>query len=345
MSDGDSSVISLQEAVDRYLSEVSSKLSPDSHSRDERLGRMLLKGLDGELPLSEVSPRELDDYRQKRLKDASAATVAKDFVFLSSLYDTAIEKWQLDLGGNPVNSLGTTARTHGRDRRLRHGEKMRLLAACDKHSNPLLGWVVRIALETAMRKSEILALKEADVDLGKRLAIVPKTQAKAPRPVPLTQVAVQVFKEVIANKERPADSKLLFYGDLGRYDTRRPYAIDRIFRQLLLTARMKAFKFADLRHEAISRLQEAGLNELEIIAIAGTRAIRGRRQPQQQPEALVKRLDALGIGLDDGDAVLVRKKTRKEPADEEPVGSSTNKRGVKRGNRGSFGVAVGVRGR
>ncbi|MBF0455686.1 MAG: site-specific integrase [Magnetococcales bacterium] len=337
-----SAELTFQAALHRYLLEVSSRLSPQSQARDERLASMLIKRLGGERSLASITPLVLSEYREKRLKDASAATVEKDFVFLSALFERAMGVWQMAGQANPVSSLGSTARTHGRDRRLRPGERVRLLAACDKHPNPMLGWVVRLGLETAMRKSEILTLKQEDIDLKKRIAVVPKNQTKAPRPVPLTQKAVHIFQEIFAQKDRPTDTPLLFYGELGRFETRRPYAIDRVFRQLLLTARMKAFRFSDLRFEAISYLREVGLSELEIIALAGTRGIRGRRRPEQQPEALVKRLDALGVGVIKGKGGESAVGVRRRPKPEEAVKPALKRGSGRRGGRGSFGVPVGV---
>jgi integrase len=334
------SPMSFQAAMDRYLSEVSSQLSPSSQARHERLVRMLIKGLGGERPLGSITPLLLSDYREKRLKNASAGTVEKDFLFLSELFERALSHWQVDFEGNPVNNLGSTARTHSRDRRLRPGEQVRLLAACDQYSNPMLGWVVRLALETAIRKSELLALKREHVDLENRTVTIPKTQTKAPRPVPLSQVAVQTLQEVFAQKNVPEDTSLLFYGELGRYETRRPYAVDRTFRKILMIARMKAFRFSDLRFEAISRLEDAGFSELEIVAIAGTRAIRGRRDPQQQPAALVTRLDALGVGVLSADHPVARRKNPPGKRAKEP--ELEEKKGRRGGGRASFGITVGI---
>ncbi|MBF0446662.1 MAG: site-specific integrase [Magnetococcales bacterium] len=338
----DTNIFTLKAAMDRYLREVSSKLSLQGQARDERLAAMLNKRLGGQQALESITPLTLSDYREKRLKEASAGTVEKDFLFLAALYDWAIRHWQLGLNGNPVNSLGRTALSHGRERRLRPGESVRLLAACDQHVNPLLGWIVRLGLETALRKSELLALREGDVNLQQRVVVVPKSQTKAPRPVPLTQVAVEIFKEVLSHRERPTDSDLLFYGELGRFGTRKPYAIDRVFRQLLLTARLKAFCFGDIRFEAISRLREAGCTELEIIAIAGTRTIRGRRRPEQQLPALLARLDALEIGLVSSKNQPRQRKQISSVSSQEEVEPEPKTRG-KRGERGSFGISIGIR--
>jgi integrase len=343
MTMGDHQEVTLQLAMERYLSEIGGRLSPKSLTRSERLARTLVKGLGGDQLLGSITPLALAAYREKRLKSASAATVEKDFVFLSKLFTEAITQWQIGLEVNPVNSIGNTSKSHGRNRRLRDGEQVRLLAACDQHVNSFVGWVVRLSLATALRKSEILLLQKTDIDIEKRVVIVPKTQSKSPRPVPLTQVGVELFTDIFAQSTPPDDTKLIFYGELGRYESRRPYSIDTVFRRVLLTARMKEFQFGDLRFEAISRMREAGLSELEIIAIAGTRAIRGRRQPQQQIKALINRLDSLGVGLV-GDKQALLHKTKREPEELE-VAASSRKTRAKPASRGSFGVAVGIKSR
>ncbi|MBF0194883.1 MAG: tyrosine-type recombinase/integrase [Magnetococcales bacterium] len=335
--------ITLNEAFDRYMAEIEQKLSPQSITRHERLGRTLAKGLGRDTTLASITPLLLDGYREKRLKGASAATVEKDFVFLADVFEHAINKWQLGLEVNPVNNLGSTARTHRRDRRLRAGEQVRLLAACDRLNNPFLGLIVRISLLTALKKNEILILKNEDIDLQKRIVVVPKTSSRAIRIVPLSRQAVKVFAEAMRQENRPDNVKLIFYGEEGRYDTRRPYAIDRIFRQVLLTARMKSYRFSDLRYEAICRFREAGCNELEIIAIAGTRTIRGRRHPQQKVDALLARMDELDIGMLDYDESISTNKAKKVKDTNDDT--LATKRGTKPVSRGSFGVAVGIKAR
>jgi len=43
----------------------------------------------------------------------------------------------------------------GRDRWLTAEEEKKALAACDEHSNPMPGWIERIARRTGMRAGEI----------------------------------------------------------------------------------------------------------------------------------------------------------------------------------------------
>lgn len=64
----------------------------------------------------------------------------------------------------------------GRDRRLSADEEKALLRACDHHSNPMLGWIVRIALYTGMRAGEINTLTRRQVNLEKRTVHLTETK-------------------------------------------------------------------------------------------------------------------------------------------------------------------------
>jgi integrase len=79
----------------------------------------------------------------------------------------------------------------------------------------MMGWIVRIALETGMRWSEILTLRESQVDLKRRIVRLLKTKNTQPRTVPLTLSAVEMFSKAIENPVRPDDTDLIFLEHLA----------------------------------------------------------------------------------------------------------------------------------
>ncbi|MEO5348977.1 MAG: site-specific integrase [Magnetococcus sp. YQC-3] len=287
--------LTLQQLLQRYLTEVSSKKSPLTFAREERIARHLTTRL-GAMPLSELTPLILTEFRETRLQEASAYTVARDLALLSQVVETAIAHWGVTLTGNPLNAIPDPVEVHGRGRQLRPGERLRLVAACGRHSNPMLGWVVRIILSTGMRKAEVLHLQRSHIDLTARVAHLPRVGSWAPRDIPLTQEASKVFKEALRHVKGIDDTPLLFFGEPGKFGQRRPYAIDRVLRQALNRARLKPFSCDELRDDAILRMREAGLTEQEVVAITGLRTLRiDRRAAHLQPEVLVQRLDQLGL--------------------------------------------------
>jgi integrase len=156
----------------------------------------------------------------------------------------------------------------------------------------MMGWIVRIALETGMRWSEILTLREPQVDLKRRIVRLLKTKNTQPRTVPLTLSAVEMFSKAIANPIRPVDTDLIFSGAPGRDGVRRPYQFDRMWQAIKRKEGLKDFHFHDLRHEAVSRFVEAGFSDQEVSAISGHKSMQMlKRYTHLRTEDLVVRIE------------------------------------------------------
>lgn len=219
------------------------------------------------------------DYRDKRLKEGkSNNTVRLELALLGHLYTIAIKEWRIGIEVNPVHNVRKPSSGNGRNRRLVDDEELRLLAACDEYSNPILGWVVRIALYTAMRNGEIFSPTESNVDLIKKVVTIHDTNNKDSRTIPLTNKAQAVFKHALSNPHRSPDTDLLFHGEPGRDGIRRAYSIEKPWRQALAKAEIEGFKFHDLRHEATSRFVEAGLSDQQVASITGHKSMQMLRR-------------------------------------------------------------------
>ncbi len=172
-------------------------------------------------------------------------------------------------------------------------EESTILAAVDAHSNPMLGWIVRIALQTGMRLSEIVTLQRGQVDLNRRIVRLLKTKNTHPRTVPLTTVATELFRQALAHPVKPKGIELLFFGEPGRTGLRGPYQFDRIWQELKKKHGLNDFHFHDLRHEAVSRFVEAGFSDQEVSAISGHKSMQMlKRYTHLRAEDLVARMDA-----------------------------------------------------
>ncbi|MCU7873382.1 MAG: site-specific integrase [Candidatus Thiodiazotropha sp. (ex Lucinoma borealis)] len=80
----------------------------------------------------------------------------------------------------------------GRDRRLETQEESKLLEALKK---TIVGDMVRFALETAMRRSEIVHMQWKDVPLTRRTVHIPETKTETPRTIPLNSEACNIPKQ------------------------------------------------------------------------------------------------------------------------------------------------------
>ncbi len=179
-----------------------------------------------------------------------------------------------------------------RERRLAKTEAERLLAACDRHANPMLGWIVRVALHTGMRLGEIVSLQVEQVDLQRRILRLTQTKNGSARTVPLTKPAVAVFTAALADPRRPQDTDLLFCGAPGKSGKRGPYRFEKVWNDLKKRIGLADLHFHDLRHEAVSRFVELGLSDQEVAAISGHKSMQMlKRYTHLRAEELVARLD------------------------------------------------------
>lgn len=292
--------MTLEKALNRYLAEVSPTKAPKTAKSEAGSAKILIPRL-GKYSLAALSADILADYRDSRLAERSRRktlvspnTVRLELALLSHLFTVAIQEWRIGLPMNPVLNIRKPSPGQGRDRRLSADEERRLVAAVNAHSNPMLGWIVRIAIETGMRSSEITGLRCQQVDLQKRVVRLTDTKNDSSRTVPLTKVATETFRAALDYAVRPKDCSLVFFGEPGKDQKRRPYAFSKTWGLLKKDLGMPDLRFHDLRHEAVSRLVEGGLSDQQVSAISGHKSMQMlRRYTHLRAEDLVERLDQI----------------------------------------------------
>jgi integrase len=168
---------------------------------------------------------------------------------LSNLFTIAISEWNYPLI-NPVLAVGKPKINPGRDRRLYIGEEDLLLANASQE----MKCFIIIAIETAMRRSEIVGLKRSWIK--GRVAYLPDTKNSTARQVPLSIRALEAFAEMPIR-----DDDLIFSFKNGSYS--------KIFLRICRKAGIEDLTVHDLRHEACSRLFEKGLDLMQVKAVSG----------------------------------------------------------------------------
>lgn len=213
--------------------------------------------------LAKLTSADVASYRDERLKTVAPATVIRELNTVSHAIEIASREWGLWLPRNPVKLVRRPPVPRGRTRRFKEGEENALLTACDRGRTPLLKPLIVLAIETGMRRGELLDLRWQHVDLKLAVAHLPLTKNGDSRDIPLSRRAVAILQELRAedsNRER-------VFPITGN-------AVRLAFEHLRVRAGMSDLRFHDLRHEAISRLFEKGLNIVEISAISGHRELK-----------------------------------------------------------------------
>lgn len=284
--------MTIAEALGRYEREIVPQKKASTQAREGTRIREL-KAYFGKYSLAAVTPDLVADFRDMHLAQGkSNNTVRLELALLSHMFTVAIKEWHLGLTFNPVANIRKPSPGPGRTRRLVGDEQARLLDAVSRHSNPMLSWIVQLAIQTGMRQSEILQLTVHQVDLAQRVVTLVDTKNTTARTVPLTRIATQVLQQALANPTRPKDTDLVFFGEPGRDGHRKPYHFLKTWQTIRQKLGMTDLRFHDLRHEAVSRLVESGLSDQEVASISGHKSMQMlRRYTHLRAQDLVKKLD------------------------------------------------------
>jgi integrase len=269
----------LADLLERYAATiVPRKRSAD---RERYMLRVVLRHPMARLSLYRLTPVEVARYRDDRLLVVSGATVRRELAIVRHCLEVARSEWGFVLPINPVRQVKLPRPSNPRERRATAGELKRLLAACEGTSSRWLYAVIELAVETGMRRSELLAMRWADVDMVGRTVLLRNTKNSLPRSVPLSPRAL----EILQGTRRVGDTVFVVSANAVRL------AWERLKRR----AEVSGLRFHDLRHEAVSRFFEKGLNMPEVAAISGHRDPRMlMRYTHPKPEAIALKLGRTG---------------------------------------------------
>jgi len=252
--------LTLREAIERYITEIAPlRRRPDDAASKARL--WLATKL-SDTAVSRIKASDLAKHRDARIADGkSGNTVRLELGFLSRLFEVGIKEWGWAVE-NPVRRITPPRCAAGRERRLRGDEEARLFAACDESKSRFLGAVVRLAIETGMRRGEILSLGWDAIDMTRRTAHLSAGQTKTEksRTIPLSTEAIRVLSAL------PRQIN-------GRVFQIKPKTFGHTWARAVEKAGIKDLHFHDLRHEATSRLFERGFSITEVASITGHQSL------------------------------------------------------------------------
>ena len=138
-----------------------------SFGREESRIKMICQYGIANIDLSNLTSNDIAKFRDERLITVSGTTVVKDLSIISHAIKTAMREWGFNLPSNPVDNVNKPSVNKPRDRRLEDGEEERLLHACGQSSNHRFLPLVQVAIETGMRRGELLSLEWKHVHLDK----------------------------------------------------------------------------------------------------------------------------------------------------------------------------------
>jgi len=245
--------ITVSDLLQRYSDEIV------VHKRGAEAEQSLIDFLKGrkiaDYSLANATPGVFRKFRDDRLKEVSGSTVRRQLAVLQHAFNVAIKEWGYYT--NPVASISKPPAGKPRHRRLGDGELDSLIQGCHKSHVWWRSPIVQLAIETGMRRGEIINTRWQDIDPEAKTLHIPETKNGHPRTIPLTPKALSIVKEL------PKAGDHLFPATVN--------ALKLAWGRLKRRVSLDDLRFHDLRHEAVSRFFEMGLSMPEVALISGHR--------------------------------------------------------------------------
>ena len=249
--------LKLRDFFSRYALEVSSKLKGSEIEiyKLKFFSRLWI----GKIPIVNLTKKHFVQFKEDRLKVVKSGTVKSDLMLIKRVFKTAILKWEYGLPINPIDQISLPPSHNSRNRRIEKEELDLLLHHAFLQKNKFILSIIIFAIETGMRRSELLRLKWDNINNG--IASLYDTKNGENRDIPLTKDAQKVLNNI--------DRKSSIYVF--------PIAVECLksaWNRIKLKSNINNLRFHDLRHESISRYFEMGLSIAEVSLISGHKDVR-----------------------------------------------------------------------
>jgi integrase len=254
-----------------------------------------LKPFFGKLDLGAITPLDVERFRAKRLEAGiKKSTSNRELALLKRMFHLAAD-WGYS-AANPVTKVKLfSERDNLKERVLTADEETKLLAHCAPHLRP----IVVFALNTGMRRGEILGLRWDQVDPAGKSVLVKRTKSGRDRSIPLNDAAAGVIKA----QRKTSPGSYVFPSTKGKEFMR---TVDHSFGRACRLAGIVGLRFHDLRHTFATRLIRRGADIITVQALLGHYAVTvtqrythtGADEKRRAVEALARASESLLHGGD-----------------------------------------------
>ena len=267
-----------------------------SIGRSKAASLALLERRLGPVRLGDLDRERIIQFGKSRAREgAGPVTVGIDIGYIKTILSDAAAVHGVILSTEPVGQarialtrLELVGKGDERDRRPTQDELDRLISTLD--ANPLqqipMGRIIRFAVATAMRQDEICRVEWSDFDPGKRMLLIrdrkdPRRKRGNNQRIPLLDVSGYDASAIIREQGELIDMRS---GHIFPYNGR---SVGTAFRRTCRALGIEDLHFHDLRHEATSRLFEAGFSIEQVALVTGHRDWKMlRRYTHLRPEGL-----------------------------------------------------------
>jgi integrase len=222
-----------------------------------------LVGFFGNHPLNSFSTQLVEKYQSGRLVKNKPASVNKTIAIFKHMLAKAVE-WEM-MSEEILKKVRKVKQIPENNKRLRFlasEECQALIKACDPHIRP----IVVTALNTGMRRGEILNLKWDQIDLKHGFILLEVTKNGERREIPINETLRRTLETLPRHIKGPY---VFWHGEEGK-----PYGeLKKSFKSALKRAGIRDFTFHDLRHCFASHLVMAGCDLKTVQELLGHKTL------------------------------------------------------------------------
>ena len=213
----------------------------------------------GEMRLDSITRFTLICWQESMLGKGLAASTCNRALFLLKYAFNCARRWGF-IAESPARDVQALPEREFRERYLSEEEARRLMDALAAEKDQQAARVVKLLLFTGARKSEILAARWENVDVGRCILTVPLSKSGKARHIPLSDAALKVLAQI------PRNSEWLFPSPktVGHLTS-----IFKAWDRVRTKAMLKDVRLHDLRHSFASFLVNDGCSLYEVQKILG----------------------------------------------------------------------------
>jgi integrase len=245
--------------------------------REDEQRSVTLKDFFGEKHLRDIKPMMIEKFKRERLatptkhdkedrpRPRTPASVNRDLACLSKILSMAFDNELID--SNPMRRVRLLKESPSRERFITAEEEKRLFAQLTGRRDHIRS-VVTIALNTGMRRGEILGLQWEHVNFLARTVFIARSKTGRTRTIPMNDI---VFKELMMLKQDAGPLEFVFS------NARTGVNIDSIktgWRSACEDSGLVNLRFHDTRHTFATRLRANGVHEWDIRDLLGHASVR-----------------------------------------------------------------------
>jgi integrase len=260
--------ITFTQAAEQYLENLELENGRNIPDKKKKLEQQIVPYF-GDMPLESINRFEIERFKRHLLAQGlKESTVNRYLAVISQLFHKAVEwDWLVKIPCRVIKYGENNIRT----RYLEAQEIERLLEAAAKDECPVIEPFIRIALGTAMRKSEILSIQIENINCARREIFIPKAKCGA-RMQPMTAGLAAYLENYLKTKTESGQTYLF---PAKRSISGYRQEIEKPFYRVVEVAGLDRYEVCrhTLRHTAITHLVQAGVDLPTVQRFSGHKTI------------------------------------------------------------------------